>query len=100
MTDVASRPHGAARVDLLHEAVANFDVAARWGLAVCMAVVLLSAAGGAIGLTRGDSGQTRSRSCRPIAVAMRVQQERTAAPTDARISFRGAHPGRPRCRSP
>jgi EmrB/QacA subfamily drug resistance transporter len=50
-TDVASRLHGAARVDLLHDAVTSFDVAARWGLGVCMAVVLLSAAGAAIGLT-------------------------------------------------
>jgi MFS family permease len=50
-TDVASRLHGAARVDLLNDAVTSFDVAARWGLAVCMAVVLLSAAGAAIGLT-------------------------------------------------
>ena len=50
-TDVASGLHGAARVDLLHDAVSSFDVAARWGLAVCMAVVLLSAAGAAIGLT-------------------------------------------------
>jgi EmrB/QacA subfamily drug resistance transporter len=50
-TDVASRLQGAARVDLLHEAVTSFDVAARWGLAVCMAVVLISAAGAAIGLS-------------------------------------------------
>ena len=50
-TDVASRLHGVARVDLLHDAVTSFDVAARWGLAVCMACVLLSAAGAAIGLT-------------------------------------------------
>ena len=50
-TDVASRLHGAARVDLLQDAVTSFDVAARWGLAVCMAVVLLAAAGAAIGLT-------------------------------------------------
>jgi predicted MFS family arabinose efflux permease len=50
-TDVASRLHGAARVDLLHDAVTSFDVAARWGLAVCMAAVLLSAACAAIGLS-------------------------------------------------
>jgi hypothetical protein len=50
-TDVASRLHGAARIDLLHDAATSFDVAARWGLAVCMATVLLSAAGAAIGLT-------------------------------------------------
>ena len=50
-TDVASRLHGAARVDLLQDAVTSFDVAARWGLAVCMAVVLLAAVGAAIGLT-------------------------------------------------
>jgi EmrB/QacA subfamily drug resistance transporter len=50
-TDVASRLQGAARVDLLHDAVTSFDVAARWGLAVCMAVVLISAAGAAIGLS-------------------------------------------------
>ena len=50
-TDVASRLHGAARIDLLHPAVTSFDVAARWGLAVCMATLLLSAAAAAIGLT-------------------------------------------------
>jgi hypothetical protein len=38
-TDVASRLHGTARVDLLHDAVTSFDVVARWGLAVCMAAV-------------------------------------------------------------
>jgi hypothetical protein len=47
----ASSLHGAARVDLLHDAVTSFDVAARWGLAVCVAAVLLSAAGAAIGLS-------------------------------------------------
>src|SRR5215211_7739577 len=56
-TDLASRLHGAARVDLLHDAVTSFDVAARWGLAVCMAAVLLSAASAAIGLT----GVTRAK---------------------------------------
>jgi MFS transporter, DHA2 family, multidrug resistance protein len=50
-TDVASGLQGAARVELLHDAVTSFDVAARWGLAVCMAVVLISAAGAAIGLS-------------------------------------------------
>ena len=51
-TDVANRLQGAARADLLDAAVASFDVAARWGLAVCMAVILLAAAGAAIGLSR------------------------------------------------
>lgn len=32
-TDVASRLHGTARVDLLHDAVTSFDAATRWGLA-------------------------------------------------------------------
>jgi EmrB/QacA subfamily drug resistance transporter len=50
-TDVAVRLQGAARADLIHDAVASFDVAARWGLAVCMIAVLLSAAGAAIGLS-------------------------------------------------
>jgi predicted MFS family arabinose efflux permease len=50
-SDIASRLHGAAGVDLLDDAVASFDVAARWGLAVCMTVVLLSAASAAIGLS-------------------------------------------------
>ena len=49
-TDAANRLHGAARIDLLNDAVTSFDVAARWGLAVCMATLLLSAAGAAIGL--------------------------------------------------
>ena len=51
-TDVANRLNGAASVDLLNDAVASFDVAARWGLAVCMAVILLAAASVAIGLSR------------------------------------------------
>jgi EmrB/QacA subfamily drug resistance transporter len=50
-TDAASHLHGPARIDLLHDAVTSFDVAARWGLAVCMAAVLLAAAGAAIGLS-------------------------------------------------
>jgi hypothetical protein len=56
-TDIATRLHGAARVDLLHHAVTSFDVATRWGLAVCMATVLLSAACAATGL----SGPARGR---------------------------------------
>jgi len=50
-TDVASRLGGAARVDLLGDAIAAFDVAARWGLAICLAVVLLAGAA-AWGLSR------------------------------------------------
>jgi hypothetical protein len=51
-TDAANRLQGAARVDLLNDAVASFDVAARWSLAVCMAVLLLAAASAGIGLSR------------------------------------------------
>jgi EmrB/QacA subfamily drug resistance transporter len=51
-SDIASRLHGAAGVDLLDDAVASFDVAARWGLAVCMTALLLSAASAAIGLAK------------------------------------------------
>jgi Na+/melibiose symporter-like transporter len=51
-TESADRLHGAARADLLTDAVASFDVAARWGLAVCMAVVLLGAVSAAVGLSR------------------------------------------------
>jgi predicted MFS family arabinose efflux permease len=50
-THIASSLHGAARVELLDDALAAFDVAARWGLAVCMAALLLAAAGAAIGLS-------------------------------------------------
>jgi EmrB/QacA subfamily drug resistance transporter len=50
-TDIAARLHGAARADLLHDAVTSFDVATRWGLAVCMVVVLLSAVSAAIALS-------------------------------------------------
>jgi Na+/melibiose symporter-like transporter len=50
-TDIANRLDGAARLDLLNDAVASFDVASRWGLAVCMAVLLLSAASAAAGLS-------------------------------------------------
>ncbi len=56
-TDVASRLPGAARADLLQDAVTSFDVAARWGLAVCMAALLLAAAGAAVGL-RGARSPT------------------------------------------
>jgi hypothetical protein len=55
-TDVASGLQGEARVDLLDEAVASFDIAARWGLAVCMAIMVLAAASAAVGL-----GESRSR---------------------------------------
>jgi EmrB/QacA subfamily drug resistance transporter len=51
-TDVANRLHGAARADLVNDAVASFDVAARWGLAVCMAGLLLGAVSAAVGLSR------------------------------------------------
>jgi DHA2 family multidrug resistance protein-like MFS transporter len=50
-TRIASSLQGAARVELLDDALAAFDVAARWGLAVCMAALLLAAAGAAIGLS-------------------------------------------------
>ena len=48
-TDIAGGLHGAARADLLHDAVTSFDVAARWGLAVCMATMLIAAASAAFG---------------------------------------------------
>jgi EmrB/QacA subfamily drug resistance transporter len=51
-TDTANRLQGTARADLLADAVASFDVAARWGLAVCMAVILLAAVSAAVGLSR------------------------------------------------
>ena len=54
-TDVASRLPGAARADLLQDAVTSFDVAARWGLAVCVAALLLAAAGAAVGLSAARS---------------------------------------------
>jgi DHA2 family multidrug resistance protein-like MFS transporter len=57
-THIANGLHGAARVDLLDDALASFDVAARWGLAVCMAALLLAAAGAAIGLS-GTTGRVR-----------------------------------------
>ena len=56
-TDVASRLPGAARVDLLNDAIAGFDVAARWGLAICLAVILLAAAAAALGLSRGSPAE-------------------------------------------
>jgi hypothetical protein len=56
-TDVAGRLHGAARVDLLDHAVTSFDVAARWGFAVCMTVVLLAATSAAVGLSARAPGQ-------------------------------------------
>jgi EmrB/QacA subfamily drug resistance transporter len=50
-TDIARGLHGAARADLLHDAVTSFDVAARWGLAVCMSAVLIAVASAALGLS-------------------------------------------------
>jgi hypothetical protein len=52
-TDAASRLAGAARADLLADAIASFDVAARWGLAVCMAVLVLAAVSATVGLSSG-----------------------------------------------
>ena len=49
-TDVADRLSGAARAELLNDAVASFDVAARWGLGVCLVVLLLAVAAAALGL--------------------------------------------------
>ena len=58
-TESADRLHGAARADLLADAVASFDVAARWGLAVCMAVLLLAAVSAAVGLSRTSPAESR-----------------------------------------
>jgi MFS family permease len=52
-TDVAGSLSGAARADLLSDAVSSFDVAARSSFAVCLAVLLLSAAWAAVGLPPG-----------------------------------------------
>ena len=56
-TEVTSRLHGAARADLLHDAVTSFDVAAHCGLAVCTAALLLSMADAAIGLSGVTAGK-------------------------------------------
>jgi EmrB/QacA subfamily drug resistance transporter len=56
-TDVANRLHGAARADLVNDAIAGFDVAARWGLAVCMAALLLGAVSAAVGLSRAHPAE-------------------------------------------
>jgi hypothetical protein len=42
--DVANGLDGTARSALIEDAIASFDAAARWGLAVCMGVLLLAAA--------------------------------------------------------
>ncbi len=42
---------GAAGVDLLNDAIASFDDAARWGLGICLAAVLLAAVAAARGLS-------------------------------------------------
>jgi EmrB/QacA subfamily drug resistance transporter len=56
-TDAANRLPGAARVELLDDAIRSFDVAARWGLAVCVAVLLLAAASAAVGLSRATTAE-------------------------------------------
>jgi hypothetical protein len=58
-TNVANHLHSAARADLLNDAVASFDVAARAGLAVCMAGVLLGAMSAAVGLSRASPAESR-----------------------------------------
>ena len=63
-THVANGLSGAARVELLDDALAAFDVAARWGLAVCMAALLLAAAGAAVGLSGARSPETQRRGVR------------------------------------
>jgi EmrB/QacA subfamily drug resistance transporter len=50
-TDAAGRLSGSAGAELLNDAVASFDIAARWGLGVCMAVLLLATAATAFGLS-------------------------------------------------
>ena len=52
-TETAGRLQGTARIDLLDDAVASFDVAARWGLAACIAVLVVATAGATIGLSNG-----------------------------------------------
>jgi EmrB/QacA subfamily drug resistance transporter len=49
-SDAAGRLPGGLRADLLEHAVDAFDVAARWGLALCMAVLLAAAAMVAVAL--------------------------------------------------
>jgi hypothetical protein len=49
-TEVAGHLPGAARADLLDDAIRSFDVATAWGLAVCMGFMLLAAACAALGL--------------------------------------------------
>ena len=49
--EAASGLRGAAGVDLLNDAIASFDDAARWGLGICLAAVLLAAVGAAWGLS-------------------------------------------------
>jgi len=56
-TDVASRLHGVARADLVNDAIASFDVAARWGLGVCLAGLLLGALSAAVGLSRAPPAE-------------------------------------------
>jgi EmrB/QacA subfamily drug resistance transporter len=53
-TDVASHLPGAARVDLLDDAVTSFDVATHWGLAVCVGVLLVATASAARMLRRAE----------------------------------------------
>jgi len=48
--DAADRLSGTARTDLLDLAIDAFDVAARWGLALCMAILLLATAVVAVAL--------------------------------------------------
>jgi hypothetical protein len=56
-TDVANRLNGDACAVLVNDAAASFDVAARWGLAVCMAGLLLGALSAAVGLSRASPAE-------------------------------------------
>jgi hypothetical protein len=60
-TDLANSLDGASRVDLIEDAVRSFDVASRWGLAVCMAVLLLAAVNAAAGLRDRKGGRPLTR---------------------------------------
>jgi len=61
-SDVALTLPRVARADLLDHAVASFDVAARWGLAVCMGVLLVAGVTAAVGLSGGRRSQSHAPS--------------------------------------
>ena len=88
-TETAGRLQGTARIELLDDAVASFDVAARWGLAVCMAVLVVAAAGAAIGLSNGRLDRHHTMESLPASSSVPGRAHPRRARHDPRAHLQG-----------